>query len=407
MSKKLFVVFMVFAFAIIVTACASPTPAAPVVQTVVVPQTVAVQQTVAVPQTVVVQQTVAVPQTVVMQPPTAVPAPKAGSVSLTGAGATFPYPLYSRWFYDYAFVDTSAKINYQSIGSGGGISAITSKTVDFGASDAILTDAQYTAAPGIQMIPTVAGAVVPVYNVKDTDGKAITNTLKFPYTALADIYLGKIKTWDDPVLKAANPDIKLPSKPISLVYRADGSGTTFAFTDYLSQISPDWKSQVGSATSVKWPVSGLGGKGSEGVTALVGLNDGTIGYVEFAYANQNAMPYGLVQNKAGNYVTATVASVQAAMSDFGTNLGDKLALSIANAPGKDSWPISTYTYFLVYMDQTDCAKGKKVVDFIKWELTDAAAKKDADALFYVTLPDAVSQQVMTKIGKITCQGKGF
>jgi phosphate transport system substrate-binding protein len=328
-------------------------------------------------------------------------------VAITGAGATFPNPLYSRWFYDYAFVDTSAKVNYQSIGSGGGIAQITAKTVDFGASDAILTDAQYTAAPGIQMFPTVAGAIVPAYNLKDTDGKVITATIKFPYTSLADIYLGKIKTWDDPVLKSANPDIKLPSKPINIVRRSDGSGTTFAFTDYLSNISPDWKSQVGSASSVKWPVEGIGGKGNEGVTAMVGLNDGTIGYVEYAYAKQNALTYGSVQNKAGNFVTATPAAVQADMADFGTNMGDKLALSIANGPGKDSWPISTYTYLLLYMDQTDCVKGKKVTDFMKWAYTDPGAQKTAQSLDYITLPDAVSQQAIAKLGKVTCQGKPF
>ncbi len=334
-------------------------------------------------------------------------APKAGSVAINGAGATFPYPLYSRWFYDYAFVDPAAKINYQSIGSGGGIAQITAKTVDFGASDAILTDAQYAAAPGIQMLPTVAGAIVPVYNLKDTDGKVITDTIKFSYTSLADIFLGKIKTWDDPVLKTANPSIKLPSKPISIVRRSDGSGTTFAFTDYLSQVSPEWKSQVGSASSVKWPVEGIGGKGNEGVTAMVGLNDGTIGYVEYAYAKQNGLAWGSVQNKAGNYALASPASVQADMADFGTNMGDKLAISIANGAGKDSWPISTYTYLLIYMNQTDCVKGKKVVDFIKWALTDAGAQKTAASLDYITLADAVSKQVLDKLSKVTCQGKGF
>ena len=383
----------------IVSACGAPAttaPAAPVVQTI------------AVPQTVVVEKTTVVEKVITPTPgPQPTAAPKAGSVAITGAGATFPNPLYSRWFYDYAFVDTSAKINYQSIGSGGGISQITAKTVDFGASDAILNDAQYTAAPGIQMFPTVAGAIVPVYNLKDTDGKVITATIQFPFTSIADIYLGKIKTWDDPVLKGANPNIKLPSRPINIVRRSDGSGTTFAFTDYLSKVSDEWKTKVGSANSVNWPVEGIGGKGNEGVTAMVGLNDGTIGYVEYAYAKQNSLTYGSVQNKAGNYVLANPASVQADMADFGTNMGDKLAISIANGTGKDSWPISTYTYLLVYMDQTDCVKGKKVVDFTKWALTDAAAQKTAQSLDYVTLPDAVTQQVIAKLGKVTCQGKPF
>jgi phosphate transport system substrate-binding protein len=382
--KNVFMIIALVALAVIIAACASEPPAptsAPKVQTVVVEK--------------------------VITPTPGPAAPKAGSVAITGAGATFPNPLYSRWFYDYAFVDTAAKINYQAIGSGGGISAITSKTVDFGASDALLNDDQYKAAPGIQMLPTVAGAIVPVYNLKDTDGKVITDTIKFPSTAIADIYLGKIKTWDDPVLKNANPNIKLPSKSIGIVRRSDGSGTTFAFTDYLSQVSPEWKSQVGSANSVKWPVEGIGGKGNEGVTAMVGLNDGTIGYVEYAYAKQNGLTYGSVQNKAGNYVTATPAAVQADMADFGTNMGDKLALSIANGAGKDSWPISTYTYLLIYMDQADCAKGKKILDFVKWALTDPAAQATAKSLDYVTLPDAVRDQVLAKIGKVTCQGKPF
>ncbi len=292
------------------------------------------------------------------------PVAQPGSLAISGTGATFPYPLYSRWFYEYAFVDPAAKFNYQSIGSGGGIAQITAKTVDFGASDAILNDDQFKAAPGIQMLPTVAGAIVPTYNLAGDDGKVITTTLKFPYTSLADIFLGKIKKWNDPVLAQANPDVKLPAKDIIVVHRSDGSGTTFAVTDYLSKVSPDWKSQVGSASSVKWP-TGLGGKGNEGVSGTVAQNDGALGYVELAYAIQNKLPYGSVQNKAGEYVTATTASVQVAMADFGTDLGDKLAVSIANAPGKASWPISTYTYLLVYLDQTDCAKGQKVIAFIK------------------------------------------
>ena len=334
-------------------------------------------------------------------------APKAGSVAISGAGATFPFPLYSRWFYDYAFVDTSAKINYQSIGSGGGIAQITAKTVDFGASDAILTDAQYAAAPGIQMFPTVAGAIVPSYNLKGDDGKVITATIKFPYTVIANIYLGKIIKWNDPVLVQANPDLKLPAKDIIAVHRSDGSGTTFAFTDYLSKVSPEWKTAAGNATSVKWPVEGLGGKGNEGVAANVTQNDGAIGYVEFAYAKQNGLSFGAVQNKAGEYVTATTESMQAAMADFGTDLGDKLAVSIANAPSKTAYPIASYTYLLLYLDQTDCVKGKTVVNFVKWALTDPNAEKSARALDYIPLPDAVKTQVVNKLNKVTCGGKPF
>ncbi len=332
------------------------------------------------------------------------PAGKASPLAVNGAGATFPYPLYSRLFYEYAFVDPTVRFNYQAIGSGGGIAQITAKTVDFGATDAILTDAQYKAAPAIQMLPIVAGAIVPTYQLSGDDGKVITATIKFPATSLADLFLGKIKKWNDPVLATANPDLKLPAKDIVLVHRSDGSGTTFAFTDYLSKISPDWKTQVGSATSVKWP-AGLGGKGNDGVAGTVSQNDGALGYVELAYAIQNNLPYGSVQNAAGNYATATMDSVQAAMADFGNDLGDKLALSITNAPGAKSWPISTYTYLLLYMDQTDCAKGAKVISFVKWALGDGT--KYATDLLYVPLPDAVKTQVIGKLGKVTCNGKPF
>ncbi|HVZ41216.1 MAG TPA: phosphate ABC transporter substrate-binding protein PstS [Candidatus Kapabacteria bacterium] len=324
------------------------------------------------------------------------------AAAINGAGATFPYPLYSRWFYEYAYVDQGVKFNYQAIGSGGGIAQITAKTVDFGASDAILTDEQLKAAPGVQMFPTVAGGIVPVYNLTGEDGKPITAALNFPYSALADIYLGKIKKWNDPVLAKANPDVKLPNKDITVVHRSDGSGTTFIFTDYLSKVSPDWKSQVGNATSVKWPL-GLGGKGNEGVAGTVQQNDGAIGYVELAYALQNKQAFGAVQNKAGQFVKASPDGIQSAMSDFGSNMGDKLAISIVDGPGNASYPIAGYTYLLLYMDQTDCAKAAKVVAFVKWAYENGS--KFASDLQYVPLPDAVKQQVLAKLAKITCQGK--
>lgn len=341
--------------------------------------------------------TVATSVPVVQTPPL-----QAGSISINGAGATFPYPLYSRWFYEFAFVDGTAKFNYQSIGSGGGIAQITAKTVDFGASDAILSDAQLQAAKGVQMFPTVAGAIVPTFSLKGDDGKAITATIKFPHTALADIYLGKIKKWNDPALAAANPDLKLPNKDIIAVYRSDGSGTTFVFTSFLSQVSSDFKDKVGSGTSVKW-TQGLGGKGNEGVAGTVSQNDGAIGYVELAYATQNKLAFGTVQNKAGEYVIPSDASVQAAMADFGTDLGDKLATLIVDAPSKNAYPIAAYTYLLVYMDQTDCVKGQKIVAFVKWALSDGT--KFATELQYVPLPADVKTQVLAKLGKITCQGK--
>ncbi len=335
------------------------------------------------------------------------PAPSTGgsgsAITINGAGATFPFPLYSRWFYDYQAVDKSVRFNYQAIGSGGGIKQITSKTVDFGASDAILTSDQLSAAPGLQMFPSVAGAEVIAYNLTGSDGKQITSTLKFPHTALADIYLGKIKKWNDPTLVAANPGISLPAKDIIVVHRSDGSGTTFIFTDYLSKISAEWKSKVGNATSVQWPV-GLGGKGNDGVAGTVSQNDGALGYVELAYALQNKLAYGIPQNKSGQYVDPKDPKVvQNAMADFGTDLGDKLAISIVDAPGQQSYPIAGYTYLLFYMDQQDCSKAQKLVAFYKW--AQSAGQKDATDLLYIPLPDAVKQQVLAKIAKITCQGK--
>jgi phosphate transport system substrate-binding protein len=326
-----------------------------------------------------------------------------GSVLINGAGATFPYPLYSRWFYDYAFVDTSVKFNYQSIGSGGGIKQITEKTVDFGASDAILNNDQFTAAPGIQMFPTVAGAEAIVVNLKGDDGNPITDPIHFPYTSIADIYLGKITKWNDPVLTAVNPDLKLPDKDIIVVHRSDGSGTTYIFTDYLSKVSAEWKDQVGNASSVKWPV-GLGGKGNEGVYGTVSQNDGAIGYVELAYAIQNKATLNLLQNKVGEFIVPSPDSTQAAMADFGTELGDKLAISIVDGPSQAAYPIAGYTYLLLYMDQTDCGKAQKMIQFIKWALG-PDGDKSAIELQYVPLPQVVKDQVLAKLSKITCNGQ--
>ena len=321
---------------------------------------------------------------------------------INGAGATFPNPLYQKWFSEYHTLIPAIGFNYQSIGSGGGIKQITSKTVDFGASDAILNDDQFKAAPGLQMFPTVAGAEAIVTNLKDASGNPVTTPLKFPSGSLADIFLGKIKRWNDPALAQANPDVKLPDQDIIVVHRSDGSGTTFIFTDYLSKISPEWKSKVGNATSVQWPV-GLGGKGNEGVYGTVSQNDGAIGYVELAYALQNKAVINQVQNKAGQFVEPNAQSTQSAMNDYGSDLGDKLALSITDGPGAGSYPIAGYTYLLLYMDQQDCAKAQKLVAFMKWAYGPDGTK-DATELSYVPLPDAVKQQVQAKLGQITCQG---
>jgi phosphate transport system substrate-binding protein len=327
-------------------------------------------------------------------PPSAAP----GSVQINGAGATFPFPLYSRWFYEYAFVDASAHFNYQSIGSGGGIKQITEKTVDFGASDAILNADQFAAAPGIQMFPTVAGADVPVYNVS---ALAEAGPITFDANTISKIFLGTITKWNDPAIAALNPGVTLPDLDIIVVHRSDGSGTTYIWTDYLSNVSDDWKNNVGTATSVQWPV-GLGGKGNEGVAGTVLQNDGAIGYVELAYAVANKMTVAKLVNQAGTTVEASLETTQAAMADFGEDMPDTLARSIVNAPGTDSWPVAGYTYLLLYMDQSDCTKAAKLVEFIHW--AQDAGTQYATELHYVALPDNVKQQMLAKVDEITCNG---
>jgi len=335
--------------------------------------------------------------------PTQTPAaPGSSSMLINGAGATFPYPLYSRWFYEYASINPSVKFNYQSIGSGGGIQQIKAKTVDFAGSDAILSDADYQAvAPArLQMFPSVAGAVVPTYNVKELQGK---DALILDGQTLANIFLGKITKWNDPALTALNPNLTLPAKDIIVVHRSDGSGTTFIFTDFLATVSNEWKDKVGKNTSVNWPV-GLGGKGNEGVAGTVSQNDGSIGYVELAYAKQNKLPYAKMRNTAGAVVAATAQTIQNAMTDFAGKMPDTLALSIVNAPGESSWPIAGYTYIILYMDQQDCARGKAIINFMKWALSDAGARFAAE-LDYVPLPAAVRTSVLAKLDQVTCQGK--
>ena len=333
---------------------------------------------------------------------TPVAAPSTGALLINGAGATFPYPLYSRWFYEYAFINPGMKFNYQSIGSGGGITQIKAKTVDFAGSDAILSDADYAAvAPArLQMLPIVAGAVVPTYNVKELAGK---DPLVLDYKTMAGIFLGTITKWNDPAIVALNPGLTLPAKDIIVVHRSDGSGTSFIFTSYLAAVSSDWKSKVGASTSVNWPV-GLGGKGNEGVAGTVSQNDGAIGYVELAYAKQNKLAYSKMKNVAGTTVEATVAATQNAVTNFGANMPDTLAVSIVNAPGKDSWPIAGYTYLIIYVDQQDCTRGKAVLDFVRWAVTDPASKF-ASELDYVPLSSNVRSTVLAKLDQVTCQGK--
>jgi phosphate transport system substrate-binding protein len=309
---------------------------------------------------------------------------------INGAGATFPYPIYSKWFDEYAKVDPSVRFNYQSIGSGGGQKQILAQTVDFGASDGPMSDDNLAKAPGkILHIPTVAGAVVLTYNL------AGNPSLKLDGDTVAGIYLGQIKKWNDPKITALNAGAKLPDQDIVVVHRSDGSGTTFIFTDYLSKVSAEWKQKAGNNTSVNWP-SGIGGKGNEGVSGQVKQTPGAIGYVELIYAVQNKMPYAEVKNSAGQFVKPTIESVTAALAT--ADIPDDFRFSMTNAPGKDAYPITGATWLLVYQQQKDAAKGKKLVEFLKWALTKGEGM--AKDLNYAPLPDEVQQRVLKRIDEI-------
>jgi phosphate transport system substrate-binding protein len=320
--------------------------------------------------------------------------PASAQMQLTGAGATFPYPMYSKWFNVYTKVDPSVRFNFQSIGSGGGIRQITEQTVDFGASDGPMTDEQLRAAPGhILHFPTVMGAVVITYNLPGVDAP-----LHFTPEAIADIFLGKVTKWNDPVLKAANPGVQLPAQDIIVVHRSDGSGTTYIFTDYLSKISKQWDTKVGKSTSVNWPV-GLGGKGNEGVTGLVKQTPGSLGYVELIYALSNNLPYGDVKNQAGDFVTPSMDSVTAAAAGAAANMPDDFRVSITNAPGPKAYPISGMTWLLVYEKQKDAEKGKKLVQFLDWMLHDG--QKMAPDLHYAPLPQQVVEKEIKELKRVT------
>lgn len=319
------------------------------------------------------------------------------ATSLTGAGATFPYPLYSKWF-DVYEKQTGVRINYQSIGSGAGIRQIIERTVDFGASDAPMTDEQLAQAPGkILHIPTVLGAVVLTYNLPGVETR-----LNLSPETIAGIFLGEVTKWNDPRLARENAGVRLPDSPIVAVYRSDGSGTTNVFTDYLSAVSPAWKARVGKGTSVNWPV-GLGAKGNEGVTGQVKQLPGAIGYVELAYAVQNRLPYAFVQNQAGRFVEPTLNSTTAAAAGAAQNMPDDLRVSIVNAPGAESYPIAAFTYLLVYQEQPDPAKGKALVDFLWWALHDG--QQYARDLHYASLPPEVVRKAEAKVATITAQGR--
>jgi phosphate transport system substrate-binding protein len=317
----------------------------------------------------------------------------AQTVQINGAGATFPYPIYSKWFSEYNKLHPDIAINYQSIGSGGGIRQLSNETVFFGASDGPMTDEQLKAAPGpILHFPSVLGANVPVYDIP-----GVTTELKFSGTVLANIFLGKVTKWNDPAITALNPGIKLPATDITVAHRSDGSGTTYIWVDYLSKVSPEWKEKVGVATSVNWPV-GIGGKGNEGVAGLVKQTPGSIGYVELIYALQNKIDFGTVQNLEGEFSKASLQSITAAAAAASKAMPADFRVSITNAPGKGVYPVSSFTWLLFYQDPKDKPKGKVMVDFLKWALTDG--QKYAGELGYAPLPKEVVALEMEAIKKI-------
>ena len=317
--------------------------------------------------------------------------------NLNGAGATFPNPIYQKWFSEYHNAHNDVHINYQSIGSGGGIQQLTTGTVDFGASDGPMTDEQLSKVPGkVFHIPTVLGAVVPMYNIN-----GVSSELKFTGDVMADIYLGNIKNWNDPRLAKSNPGVKFPDEDIVVVHRSDGSGTTYIFTDYLSKVSSAWKDKVGKGTSVNWP-AGLGGKGNEGVSGMVKQTEGSIGYVELIYAVSNKMLYGSVQNAAGSFIKASLESVTAAAGSM-KDMPEDFRVSITNAPGKDAYPISSFTWLLVPAEWADAGKEKAFVDFLTWMVDKGQTM--TSALQYAPLPKNVAAKVKARIKEVKVKGQ--
>jgi len=317
------------------------------------------------------------------------------AVRITGAGATFPNPIYQKWFSEYNKLHPDVEINYQSLGSGAGVRQLSNQTVFFGASDGPMTNEQLQAAPGkILHFPTVLGADVAVYNLR-----GITN-LKFTGPLLADIFLGKVTKWNDPSIARINPGINLPGTDITVVHRSDGSGTTYIWVDYLSKVSPDWKTKVGVAQSVNWPV-GVGGKGNEGVSGVVSQTPGSIGYVELVYALQNKIAYGAVQNMAGDFVDANVQSVTAAAAEAAKQMPADFRVSITNAPGKGVYPIASFTWILLYENPKDKTQSKAMVDFMKWALADG--QKFAPDLGYAPLPADVVKLELAALAKVKTQ----
>ncbi len=323
-----------------------------------------------------------------------------GTLTITGAGATFPYPLYSKWFYEYSNSHPGVNFNYQSIGSGGGIRQITAGTVDFGASDAPMTDDEMAKLPGpILHVPTAIGAVTVVYNLA-----GVGSGLRLAQDVLVDIYLGKIRKWNDPRIASLNPGLRLPGADIVVATRSDGSGTTDIFTNYLSTVSPEWRAKVGRGKSIRWP-AGLGGKGNEGVAGLVKQTPGAIGYVELAYAKQNRMPMAALKNREGAFVLPSIASTTAAAAGAAKTMPADFRVSLVDAPGKDSYGICGMTWLLVYRNQKDPEKGKALVSFLKWAIRDG--QKIGPTLDYAPLPKPVVDMVDKSLKQIAYLGKSL
>lgn len=329
-----------------------------------------------------------------------VSAASAEPLMINGAGATFPYPLYSKWFYEYSNANPGVKFNYQSIGSGGGIKQITAGTVNFGATDAPMTEEGLKKLPGtILHIPTALGAVVPVFNLE-----SVPPGLKLTSDVLAGIFLGKITRWNDPMIAELNKTLTLPNADIVVAHRSDGSGTTDIFTNYLTTVNTEWRAKVGRGPSVNWPV-GIGGKGNEGVAGVVKQTPGAIGYVELAYAKQNKMKVATLRNKEGHFVTPTLEATSAAAAGMAKSMPDDFRVSLVDAPGKESWPISGLTWILVYKNQTDEPRGKAMVQFLKWAIRDG--QKMEAALDYAALPKPVVDKVDAALKQITFKGKSL
>jgi phosphate transport system substrate-binding protein len=317
----------------------------------------------------------------------------AQAIQINGAGATFPFPIYSKWFDEYNKLHSNVRINYQSVGSGAGIQQVSKQTVFFGATDGPMTKEQLQAAPGALMhFPTVLGAVVPVYNIPN-----VTAELKFSGPVLADIFLGKITKWNDPAIAKLNAGVTLPASDITVVHRSDGSGTTYIWVDYLSKTSPEFLKRVGVSTSVNWP-AGVGGKGNEGVSGLVRQTPGSLGYVELIYALQTKTSYGAVQNMAGEFVKASVHSVTAAAAEAASKMPPDFRVSITNAPGKGVYPVSSFTWLLLYENPKDKTQAKAMVDFMKWALTDG--QKYCADLGYAPLPEAVVKLEQAALARV-------